>query len=878
MIKWNKLKENSVVIILYSILTAVLTYPVVFKIQTHIAGGWDAWWYLWLFWLTKKAILSPDSNITLTYTNYIFYPEGITRIPLFTAFNEILSIPLQSIFGLTLTYNILWLLSFILGGYGAYLLVKYLTGNKIAAFIAGIVFAFCPYHFAHALGHLGATTIEWIPFCALYLMKMTREKSLKNAVYAAIFFILVAMSDLQYMVYMSFFVCLLIIYEVFSELRLNERIKEDFSELLRRILSLKELVIKFTIFAFVSAIGILPLTYHIIKVALSPSNFLKLPPYQSIYYSADLLGFFVPSPLHPLFGSWLSDNVYKYFTGNISEYTTYIGYTVLILSLYAVITLRKRKEVMFWTLSALFFVIMSLGPILHICGKTHFTAFDTTIPLPYIIVYYLVPFVSNSRALGRFDVMVMLSFAVLVGYGLSHFIKRFEPKWKRNTVVCVLTALLIFEFLAVPFVVSFVNEPMFYKQISADTEDYALLEIPATKVYGCGIDCDYYQTIHGKQLVGGQTARVPADARDFELNTPLVRQLTFLKPFNDILNQNVTQIGHSILNYYDIGYIILHKRHYVSNKELYFVIDLLNKTLKKEPKEFREDNLIVYKVEDTVPERFMVIGEGWNALEKWNAGPGRWMSNSSTIKVISPKQDECYLSFETGSLHQERDLYIYVNDELIEKCNIDIKGWPDDTPTQIKLKVNINEGENTIRFYTPQKGTVPSKIGAWKDDRVLCLAFQNITLTSMKKNYDVDFVDYSIPDSMVVNSFYSSNITIENTGAEKWDRNGENPVRVSYHWLKDGKVVLWDGIRNKLPYDVVPGSTIKMDMNIEAPHEEGNYTLIIDLVKEGITWFETQGTVPIKKNVTVTRDQLKQIPWLKYQTESTEANELKKID
>jgi hypothetical protein len=128
----------------------------------------------------------------------------------------------------------------------------------------------------------------------------------------------------------------------------------------------------------------------------------------------------------------------------------------------------------------------------------------------------------------------------------------------------------------------------------------------------------------------------------------------------------------------------------------------------------------------------------------------------------------------------------------------------------------------------------------------------------------MDFIEYSIPDLMTVNSFYSFNITIENTGTEKWDKKGENPVRVSYHWLKDGNVVLWDGIRNKLPCDVTSGNTIEMNINIDAPHEEGNYTLIIDLVKEGITWFETQGAVPLKKNVTVTRAGLKQISGLKY--------------
>jgi hypothetical protein len=322
-------------------------------------------------------------------------------------------------------------------------------------------------------------------------------------------------------------------------------------------------------------------------------------------------------------------------------------------------------------------------------------------------------------------------------------------------------------------------------------------------------------------------------------------------PREDILNQNTTEVGASVLNYYNIRYIILHKG-LMTNEQLEFAMDLLNKTLKTKPKTFRVDNLIVYTVDDTVPERFMILDEGWDALEKWNDGPGRWMSNRSTIKVSSQKTEEYYLSFETCSLYQERDLYIHVNNELMGKYHIDLTSYLDSTPTQIKLKIKINEGENAIRFYTPQKGTVPSEIGEWKDDRVLSVAFQNITLTTLKGNYDVDIIEYSIPDLMAVNSFYSSNITIENTGAEKWDRNGDNPVYVSYHWLKDGKVLMWDSIRNKLPCDMLPGDTIKMDMNIGAPDEEGNYTLIIDLVKEGITWFETQGAVPLKKNATVT--------------------------
>lgn len=719
MLRWDSVKGNGIVIAMYTILTVVLTYPVVANITTHIAGKGDAWSVLWMFWYTKIALLNPSPDLALTYTNFIFYPNGIPMIPFGYAFAQLLSIPLQDLFGLGITYNLLWLFSFIAGGYGTYLLVNYLVDNKIAAFIAGIIFAFCPFHFAHALGHMGATTIEWIPFCALYLLKMTKEGGLKNAVYAAVFFILVAMSDLQYMIYMGFFVVLLVLYEAVTELRLQEPQQGVFRSL-RSVSTLKELVKNVMVFASVSVIGILPFTYTMITTALSPSNFLNPLPYETVVYSADLLGFFVPSSFHPLFGSWLSQNVYDYFTGNITEHTTYIGYIVLIFTIYAVITLRKKKELIFWTISAVFFTLMSLGPILHIYGRTQFTVFETTIPLPYIIVYYVVPFVSSGRTVGRFFVLAMLSFTVLAGYGISNYIKRFDVRWKRNAFVLLLTALLIFEFLAVPCVISFVDKPVCYRQISEDNDDYALLEVPATNVYYCGIKCEYYQTLHGKKIVGGQVARTPIGARDFDYKTPLIQQLVFLKPFNDIfLNQPVTEIGGSILNYYDIRYIILHEE-YMSEEELEFVNNLLYATLKEKPAIYDADGLVVYEVKEEPIKPFMILRDNWHGLENWHDTPTRWMSNNATIFVYSPENRNATISFNVTSFYCPRDMHVYLNDELVYEQEIGF--------VEVEIPVTLKEGGNILTIYTPDRCQRPVDIAELKsnDDRCLSLAFQDI--------------------------------------------------------------------------------------------------------------------------------------------------------
>jgi hypothetical protein len=207
-------KKAGIVFAIYALLTALLTYPVVFKVGTHIPGGGDAFQWMFSLWYSGYALMHPDVT-TLTHNNLLFYPDGISTMPFPSAFNQLLYLLMSPVLELHVIYTILWLLTFAIGAFGAYLLVKHLTGNDYAAFISGIVFAFTPYHFVHALGHLGATTIEWIPFCALYLMKTFREGGTRNSILAGVFFILVGMSDLQYMVFMGLFAMLLCLYELY---------------------------------------------------------------------------------------------------------------------------------------------------------------------------------------------------------------------------------------------------------------------------------------------------------------------------------------------------------------------------------------------------------------------------------------------------------------------------------------------------------------------------------------------------------------------------------------------------------------------------------------------------------------------------------------
>lgn len=708
----KNVKEHASVLILYTLLTFILTYPVVFKIRNYIPGDGDAFQWIRILWYTPVAIFNPDLT-KLTHDYLIFYPDGIPASPFQSAFNQILSYVLSSIMEIHVVYTILWLFSFIFGAYGTYLLVRYLTSDRISSFIAGIVFAFSPYHFVHSLGHFGATNIEWIPFCALYLMKMFKEGGVRNSFFAGIFFILVAMSDLQYMVFMGIFVMLLFVYEIYVFLRTE---KIGYKEILKRIFY------KYALFGFVSFIGIIPLTLENILTATSSENFLKLSPSEAVMYSADLLSFFLPSVLHPVFGDIMTD-IYSNFSGNISENTMFIGYTVILLSLFAAHRLKGNKYVKFWSISALFFSIISLGPLLHINGDTSFTEFNTTVPLPHLVLYYLVPFLDNCRTTGRFFVIASLSFAVLTGYGVSELLKSNETN--KRVAAIVIAGLIIFEYLAIPVSLSPVDEPLFYKEISQDKDNYALLEIPATKDYLAGSTIIYYQTIHGKPVVGHWAARYPSTARNFELNTPVVRELTYLQPFTaDILDQDVDQVGTSILNYYNISYIVLHTD-YMSDSEINLAEKLIQETLNTERNTYEKDSLIVYHVKKETLKSFMLLKDGWSPLEKMDGEPTRWISDNATILIHSNSARNTTLNIQASSFYRPRTLEVYNGENLQDRQAITTDF------SRISTTINLKKGENLIRLHVPEGFDRPCDLPELKnkDSRELSIAIQEIRLT-----------------------------------------------------------------------------------------------------------------------------------------------------
>jgi SpoIID/LytB domain protein len=96
-------------------------------------------------------------------------------------------------------------------------------------------------------------------------------------------------------------------------------------------------------------------------------------------------------------------------------------------------------------------------------------------------------------------------------------------------------------------------------------------------------------------------------------------------------------------------------------------------------------------------------------------------------------------------------------------------------------------------------------------------------------------------------------VAVTNTGNTTWNATGPNPVNLSYHVIDaNGSPVLWDGPRMPLGADIVPGASKTFTLTYFAPSSAGTYTVVVDLVREGVSWFEVLGSTPLRQSLAVT--------------------------
>jgi len=147
-------------LIFYFIFFCILTYPLILLFSTHFfADQGDGLQYVWNIWWVNKAVT--ELHQPLWQTCYLHYPYGLSLLgSALTPFDGFMGIFLLKFLTLIKTHNFIVIFSFVVGGLTAFLLAYYFTKSYWSSIIAGFIFTFSNYHFAHAQGHLNLVSLE----------------------------------------------------------------------------------------------------------------------------------------------------------------------------------------------------------------------------------------------------------------------------------------------------------------------------------------------------------------------------------------------------------------------------------------------------------------------------------------------------------------------------------------------------------------------------------------------------------------------------------------------------------------------------------------------------------------------------------------------
>jgi hypothetical protein len=213
----SSLRRDLLVLLFFTLLTLLMTWPLITRLGTVYAGNnEDLWTFQWDNWWTRLAL---QHGYDTLYTTYQFFPGGVNLAAHSLSFyNSLIWIPLSALFGDIAAYNLTILLTFVLSGYTMFKLAEYLLVNQRSeikdqgsgsspnpqpltpALLAGIIFAFAPYHFSQSLGHVSLASVQWFPLLALFILKTIREPHWRNVLAVGFFTFLITATRLQFIV------------------------------------------------------------------------------------------------------------------------------------------------------------------------------------------------------------------------------------------------------------------------------------------------------------------------------------------------------------------------------------------------------------------------------------------------------------------------------------------------------------------------------------------------------------------------------------------------------------------------------------------------------------------------------------------------------
>ncbi len=494
--------------VLMLLLALAYTWPLAAGLGGSLLGAFggyygDVFGAIWELWATKHLLLNLHSNPLMVqmvagpYASYLFS---------FAAFHKYLLVmtPLTALAGPVGAFNLFLILNYVLAGLAMYLLALELTGNRAASALAGILFAFNPYHYAHGIVHMDLASTWPMPLMILAILRLERDAGWRS-------WTLLAFSLVLFHVYCSFY------YYIFLPLLLIawliilgvDRYVFDFSAWKRLRGALGRVPLSKRILAAAALLVLIAGAVLVYKIYLLPSaSQVVRPLHWQERFKLSWANYLAPGVDHPLFGG--ITRAFVPVRRNVTESTAYIGWVALALGLWGFrLALRDRRAWMMLLLG-LGGLSLTLGPYLELGALR--------LPMPALLLHSLAPFV---RVISRYSIILQIAVTALAAYGAAGILRRLSGRWREYALGLLLLVAAV-EYIrpsgVTAVAASTKQSPPIYAALASLEKGQTVFEYPATAMTGIIFaDYQYFQTIHQKDLFNRlwDTTTIPPEYMPF---------------------------------------------------------------------------------------------------------------------------------------------------------------------------------------------------------------------------------------------------------------------------------------------------------------------------------------------------------------------------
>lgn len=366
-------REVGLSVVGYALLLVIMSWPLARDLVStgpvhRPDGRLNAW------------ILSWGGSTLFTQPSQVFQAPAFHPLPDALAFSEnlllpaVFAAPFDAVGGPFLGYNLALLVSLLLSGLGVQLLVRRVSGDRLAAFVAGAYFAAGPHRWTR-VSHLHAQMTVFLPFALLALERFWFHRSLRRALVVGLMVALQGLASVYLGVITAVTVSVAVLVALFGGLRPRELLRLAAGGLL-------------------AAVILWPVA----------EPYLRMRAFQGIEFTMETVRIYAASlPSYAAAGTQLYGRVSNRLLGpEAIRDTLFPGVTVLLLGLAGVAAAPRRYRAVAVATSAAA-ILLSLGP-------------ETAV---YRFLHEHVVLLRGVRALSRFALVPALSLAVLAGLALS---------------------------------------------------------------------------------------------------------------------------------------------------------------------------------------------------------------------------------------------------------------------------------------------------------------------------------------------------------------------------------------------------------------------------------------------------------------------------